>query len=122
MKGWFRTSRPPSAGTELWVSPEDAESAKAAGRDPIVLDGFADCSRTIPRADDRSLGAPKARRACTWRGRPGASSPWTREAGAGNVWIAVDQFRARSLYEGTPEDGNVFDQAVGATGASRSHR
>jgi uncharacterized iron-regulated membrane protein len=36
--------------------------------------------------------------------------PWTREAGAGNVYVAVDQFSGEVVYDGTPEEGNSFDQ------------
>ena len=37
--------------------------------------------------------------------------PWTREGGAGNTWVLVDQFSGEIVYDGSPEDGNVFDQA-----------
>ena len=36
--------------------------------------------------------------------------PWTRETGAGNVYVAVDQYSGEIVYDGTPEEGNVFDQ------------
>jgi uncharacterized iron-regulated membrane protein len=37
--------------------------------------------------------------------------PWTREGGAGNTLVILDQYSGATLYDGTPEDGNVFDQA-----------
>jgi hypothetical protein len=37
--------------------------------------------------------------------------PWTREGGAGNTYVMLDQYSGATLYDGTPEDGNVFDQA-----------
>ena len=37
--------------------------------------------------------------------------PWTREGGAGNTYVALDQFTGETLYDGTPEEGNAFDQA-----------
>ena len=37
-------------------------------------------------------------------------SPWTREGGAGNVYVVVDQYSGDVLYDGTPEEGNTFDQ------------
>jgi uncharacterized iron-regulated membrane protein len=36
--------------------------------------------------------------------------PWTREGGAGNTYVALDQYSGETLYDGSPEDGNVFDQ------------
>ena len=37
--------------------------------------------------------------------------PWTREGGAGNAYLALDQNTGDTLYDGVPGDGNVFDQA-----------
>ena len=37
--------------------------------------------------------------------------PWTREGGAGNVYVFVDQYSGKVVYDGIPEEGNVFDQA-----------
>lgn len=37
--------------------------------------------------------------------------PWTREGGAGNTWVIVDQYSGKIVYDGSPEDGNVFEQA-----------
>ena len=37
--------------------------------------------------------------------------PWTREGGAGNTYLALDQYTGETIYDGTPEEGNVFDQA-----------
>ncbi len=36
--------------------------------------------------------------------------PWTREAGAGNVYVAIDQFSGEIVYDGIPGEGNMFDQ------------
>jgi uncharacterized iron-regulated membrane protein len=36
--------------------------------------------------------------------------PWTRETGAGNAYVAVDQFTGEVVYDGTPEEGNPLDQ------------
>ena len=36
--------------------------------------------------------------------------PWTREAGAGNVYVAIDQFSGEVVYDGIPGEGNTFDQ------------
>jgi len=57
----------------------------------------------IPAADD-DTGTWQA-----WVTR--GFDPWTREAGAGNVLVVADQFTGEVLYDGTPEEGNVFDQA-----------
>ena len=37
--------------------------------------------------------------------------PWTREGGAGNAYVFVDQYSGKVVYDGIPEEGNVFDQA-----------
>ena len=34
-----------------------------------------------------------------------------REGGAGNTYVALDQFTGETIYDGTPEEGNVYDQA-----------
>ncbi len=112
MKGWFENVTPAQRGAELWVSPDDAmESEKAAGRDPIGLDGFADVlEANFPEQTIEWLGTPEGKRGVYMAWTTRGFSPWTREAGAGNVWITVDQYTGEVLYEGTPEDGNVFDQ------------
>jgi uncharacterized iron-regulated membrane protein len=112
LKGWFENVTPAQRGTELWVAPDAAmASEKPAGRDPIGLDRFVEVLET--RFPDRAIEnvAPPADKkgvysAWTTRG----FSPWTREGGAGNVWVTVDQYTGKVLYDGNPEVGNVFDQ------------
>jgi uncharacterized iron-regulated membrane protein len=40
----------------------------------------------------------------------GLDVAFDRETGAGNVYIAIDQFTGEVVYDGTPEQGNSFDQ------------
>ena len=72
--------------------------------------------------DDRRGALPRPRRSTTSTRRstrPASYSawvtrgfdPWTREGGAGNTYVFVDQYTGEIVYDGTPEDGNVFDQA-----------
>ena len=37
-------------------------------------------------------------------------SPWTREGGAGNVYVIVGQYDGSIRYDGTPEEHGAFDQ------------
>ena len=125
MKGWYENVTPAQRGAELWVSPDDAmESEKAAGRDPIGLDGFADVLETkFPEQTIECVGdRPTARGACTWRGRPGASARGRARPARATSGSSVDQYTGEVLYDGTPEDGNVFDQAVERLELPAPHR
>jgi len=58
------------------------------------------------------LIAPPYEEGATWSAWVSRGfDPWTREGGAGNTWVLVDQFSGEVVYDGSPEDGNVFDQA-----------
>ena len=112
MKGWFENVTPAQRGTELWVAPDAAlASEKAAGRDPIGLDGFVDVLETnFPDQKIESVAPPADKKGVYTAWTTRGFSPWTREGGAGNVWVTADQYTGKVLYEGTPEAGNVFDQ------------
>jgi uncharacterized iron-regulated membrane protein len=112
MARWFENSTPAKRDFDLWVMPEELTSSQADGRDPIGLDAAA---RTIAeRYPDRALNyleAPgdETGMYAAWVTR--GFDPWTREGGAGNTYVALDQYTGETLYDGSPEDGNVFDQA-----------
>lgn len=36
--------------------------------------------------------------------------PWTRQGGAGNTLVVIDQYSGELLDDGIPGEGNVFDQ------------
>ena len=112
MARWFENATPAQRDFDLWVMPEELTSSEADGREPIGLDAAA---RTIAeRYPDRAINyleAPgdETGMYAAWVTR--GFDPWTREGGAGNTYVALDQYTGETLYDGTPEDGNVFDQA-----------
>ena len=113
MKGWFQDVTPAQQGMELWSAPEEAyTSADAAGRDPITPGRVQSIiEERYPDREVRSI-APPYEEGGTWSAWVSRGfDPWTREGGAGNTWVLVDQFSGEVVYDGSPEDGNVFDQA-----------
>jgi uncharacterized iron-regulated membrane protein len=110
---WYDRATPAQSKFTLWTPPEEAEaSGEAAGREPIGLDRAAEILTTrFPerRLDYLLTPADETGTYSAWMTR--GFSPWTREGGAGNVFVVVDQYSGDVLYDGTPEEGNVFDQA-----------
>jgi uncharacterized iron-regulated membrane protein len=111
MNKWFENSTPAHRDFDLWVPGEDVVSGDPAGRDPIGLDRAREIIET--RYPDRALNylAPpydETGHYMAWITR--GFDPWTREGGAGNTYLALDQFTGETIYDGTPEEGNVFDQ------------
>ena len=45
--------------------------------------------------------------------------PWTREGGAGNAYVFVDQYSGEIVYDGSPERRQRLRPGRGTTGASR---
>jgi uncharacterized iron-regulated membrane protein len=113
MKGWYENVTPAVRGSELWVPPEDLASAEPAGRDALDADeALAAVGEAFPQRTVISVAWFPTTETDTyqfWVDR--GFSPWTREAGGGNTLVAIDQYSGDVLYDGTPEDGNVFDQA-----------
>jgi uncharacterized iron-regulated membrane protein len=115
LKGWYENVTPAQRGFELWVPPDDQSvSEKPRGREPIGLDEFtAIVEREFPDRAVQWVEPPhdgdKRGVYAAWVTR--GFDPWTREGGAGNVWVTVDQYTGEVLADETPEAGNVFDQA-----------
>jgi len=112
MGSWFENATPANRDLVLWEHPEDLVSSEANGRDPIGFDEAVEIFQT--RYPDRALnyvGGPFDETGMyeAWVTR--GFDPWTREGGAGNTLVALDQYTGETLYDGSPEDGNVFDQA-----------
>ncbi len=113
MKGWFDNATPAQRGFELWAAPE-VVSDDARGRQPLTIDDIVDrvAEQHPQRAVDGVTPPLDATGTFTsWVTR--GFSPWTREGGGGNVFMVFDQYTGETLYDGTPGDGNVFDQAWG---------
>ncbi len=112
MRDWFQDATPARDGFELWAAPEDAVSGPADGRTPLDLDQLVEIvearypGRTIegitPPFDETATFS-------AWVTR--GYSPWTREDSAGNVYMLFDQYTGDTIFDGTSEDGNVFEQA-----------
>jgi uncharacterized iron-regulated membrane protein len=112
LNSWFENATPARRDYFLWTQPEDAVSEPAPGREQLDYDeALAAIQQRYPDRAVRSLMPPWDEETATysaWVTR--GFDPWTREAGAGNVYVAVDQFTGDVVYDGTPEEGNAFDQ------------
>ncbi len=111
LSSWFENVTPAQRDFSLWEHPEDLTSGPADGREPITYDDALTIYRE--RYPDRAvnyIGGPQDDTGMyeAWVTR--GFDPWTREGGAGNVLVALDQYSGTTLYDGTPSEGNVFDQ------------
>ena len=112
LEHWYDNVTPAQRDFYLWEPPESqAVSEKPAGREPITLDDYIDIVEA--RYPDRTIHdinppVDKTGVYSAWVTR--GFDPWTREGGAGNTYVFVDQYTGEIVYDGTPEDGNVFDQ------------
>lgn len=113
MKSWYENVTPAQRDFFLWTPPDEASaSTEPEGRDPIGLDGARQVLLDAYPAREIASIAPPADETGTytaWVSR--GFDPWTREAGAGNTYVVLDQYSGAVLYDGSPEQGNVFDQA-----------
>jgi uncharacterized iron-regulated membrane protein len=113
LSGWFENASPAQRDFSLWTHPEDLTSSPKDGREPIGFDRAAEIYRD--EFPDRRVnniygpGEDETGMYEAWLTR--GFDPWTREGGAGNVLVTLDQYTGEVLYDGTPEGGNVFDQA-----------
>ena len=111
LNSWFENATPSQRDFYLWTQPEDALSGEPAGRRPIDLDAaLAAIEDRYPDRAVQSLMPPfdETSTYSAWVTR--GFDPWTREAGAGNTYVALDQYNGEIVYDGTPGEGNVFDQ------------
>jgi uncharacterized iron-regulated membrane protein len=111
MKGWFENATPAQRGMDLWAAPE-MTSDVVDGRAPMNMDDIADmvAQRHPQRAvDSITPPADETGTFTAWVTR--GYTPWTREDSGGNVYMVFDQYTGETLYDGTPGEGNVFDQA-----------
>jgi uncharacterized iron-regulated membrane protein len=112
LNSWYENATPARRDFFLWTQPEDAVSDPAPGRERLDLDeALAAIQASYPDRTVRSLMPPFDDESATysaWVTR--GLDPWTRETGAGNAYVAVDQFTGEVVYDGTPEEGNPFDQ------------
>ena len=109
---WYDNVTPAERDFFLWTPEEEPVSGAAEGREPIGLD--AALHTLQDRYPDRAvnyIGTPfdETGTYSAWVTR--GFDPWTREGGAGNTYVLLDQYSGRTLYGGPPGDGNVFDQA-----------
>jgi uncharacterized iron-regulated membrane protein len=112
LSSWYENATPAQRDFALWEPAADPVSSKPDGRDPMTADEALAVLRDryperavnsiLTPADDTGVFA-------TWFSR--GFDPWTREGGGGNTYTAIDQYSGRTVYDGTPEDGGVFDQA-----------
>ena len=112
MAKWFENVTPAQRDFELWLTPEDLASSPADGRPAIGLDrAAAIIAEQYPNRALNYLEAPWDETATYLAWVTRGFDPWTREGGAGNAYLALDQYTGETLYDGVPGDGNVFDQA-----------
>ncbi len=114
LNSWFENATPAKRDFFLWTPPDDAISGEADGRERIDVDAaLAAIEERYPERAVQSITPPfdETSTYSAWVTR--GFDPWTRETGAGNVYVAVDQYSGEILYDGTPEEGNVFDQVMG---------
>jgi uncharacterized iron-regulated membrane protein len=112
MSKWFENATPAARDLDLWTAPESAASGKPDGREPIGLDAaLARIEQRFPTRAVQSISPPAEATGTysAWVTR--GFDPWTREAGAGNTYVYLDQYTGDVVYDGSPEDGNLFDQA-----------
>lgn len=112
LNSWYENATPAARDFFLWEHPEELTSGEADGREPIGFDRAIEIyQQRFPTRETNYVGAPYDEtgmyEAWTTRG----FDPWTREGGAGNTLTILDQYSGELLYDGSPEDGNVFDQA-----------
>lgn len=113
MKAWYTNATPAERDFALWEAPEEAYvSGDADGREPLGLDGFtAALEEQYPNRAVQYVMPPADETGTYTAWMTRGFDPWTREGGAGNVYVAMDQYSGKVLYDGTPEEGNAFDQA-----------
>jgi uncharacterized iron-regulated membrane protein len=107
---WYDNATPAQRDFSLWTPPESAPSG--TGGTPISLtDVVETIERDYPTREVQSLAPAADPNApiSAWVSR--GFDPWTREGGGGNTLMIFDQHSGELLYDGTPEAGNVFDQA-----------
>jgi uncharacterized iron-regulated membrane protein len=116
LKPWYENVTPAGRDAELWVPPEDAVSeAPSDGAEPMDADEFlAAFEENFPERTIHtifSFANPEDETATyqAWVDR--GYSVWTREGGAGNTLVVMDQYTGDVLYDGPPGEGNVFEQA-----------
>jgi uncharacterized iron-regulated membrane protein len=112
MARWYDNVTPAQRDFALWSPPEDIVSGDAAGRTPLDLDDIvAVVNERYPDRAVEGITPPfdETGTYSAWVTR--GFSPWTREGSAGNVYMLFDQYTGDTLYDGTPEEGNTFDQA-----------
>ena len=99
-------------------------SEPGPGREPLDLDeALAAIEERYPERTVQSLMPPWDDETATysaWVTR--GFDPWTREAGAGNVYVAIDQFSGEVVYDGTPGEGQRVRPGVGRLVVPAAHR
>ena len=88
MNKWFENATPAQRDFELWV-PAEEPVGEADGREPIsARRGRGDRGGALPRAGRSTTSAsPSTRPACYQFWVTRGFDPWTREGGAGNVYV-----------------------------------
>ena len=112
MVAWYDNATPAERDFNLWEPEEEILSGEAAGREPITPDeAVRAVEERFPGRAIRYVGLPLDETGTYQLWVTRGFDPWTRQGGAGNVYVWVDQYSGEIVYDGTPEDGNVFDQA-----------
>lgn len=123
LNSWYENATPAQRDFFLWEPPESLHShedeeasagteAEPAEEGPVI--GLDEARRIVhERFPDRAVNymgdsAADAGYYDFWVTR--GFDPWTREGGAGNTYTFVDAHTGAIVYDGSPEDGNVFDQ------------
>ena len=112
MEKWFDNVTPAHRDFYLWTTPEDLVSSESNGREAIGLDRAREIlEERYPSRKIASLFTPFDETGTYFAWVTRGFDPWTREGGAGNAYVGLDQYTGETLYDGIPGEGNVFDQA-----------
>ena len=112
LNSWFENATPAARDYYLWTTPEEAATSSESTGEPLTYDeALAAMEERFPDRAVHVLMPPldETGTYSAWVTR--GFDPWTREGGAGNTLVVIDQYTGELTYDGTPEEGNVFDQA-----------
>ena len=127
LNSWYENVTPAQRDFYLWTPPttRSTRPRRPHGREPIGVDERSRRSiaeRSPTATDQLHRHPPRQDRASTRPGSTRGFDPWTREGGAGNVYVFVDQYSGEIVYDGTPERRQRLRPALGRLELPVAHR
>jgi uncharacterized iron-regulated membrane protein len=110
LQRWYDNITPAGRNDTMWTPPETAVSV-ATGPSLDFDQALAALRRAFPdrRVDSIAPAGDDTALITAWMTR--GFSPWSREGGAGNTFVGLDRTTGAVVYDGTPEEVDVFKQA-----------